>query len=183
MVLQPCGKILVPTRNMHKNIIEFFYRTGSPHRWKMVTSGWAQDSWNNALLPHPKFCLPFLGTSDDHPLRSPVWPLSVSSLEGSNSFRINCCYYKDGSWFQMQNTSTYISRETGSWFQMQNTSTYISRETSTLLGKSMPMKSRKKSQKKETTPIPKKCLEYEVSYREVVRGSTLTETTHPGQAP
>ena len=166
MVLQPCGKILVPTRNMHKNIIEFFYRTGSPHRWKMVTSGWAQDSWNNALLPHPKFCLPFLGTSDDHPLRSPVWPLSVSSLEGSNSFRINCCYYKDGSWFQMQNTSTYISRE-----------------TSTLLGKSMPMKSRKKSQKKETTPIPKKCLEYEVSYKEVVRGSTLTETTHPGQAP
>ena len=32
-------------------------------------------------------------------------------------------------------------------------------------------------------PIPKKYLEYEVSQRGGVRGSTLIETTHPGQAP
>ena len=41
----------------------------------------------------------------------------------------------------------------------------------------MPMHSRKKLQKKETsTAIPKKYLEYEVSQGEVVRGSTLIET-------
>ena len=48
----------------------------------------------------------------------------------------------------------------------------------------MPMHSRKKLQKKETSaPIPKKYLEYEVSQRGVVRGSRLIETAHPGQAP
>ena len=48
----------------------------------------------------------------------------------------------------------------------------------------MPMHSRKKIQKKETsTPIPKKYLEYEVSQGGVVRESTLIETAHPGQAP
>ena len=31
-------------------------------------------------------------------------------------------------------------------------------------------------------PIPKKYLEYEVSQGGVVRGSTLIETAHPGQA-
>ena len=48
----------------------------------------------------------------------------------------------------------------------------------------MAMHSRKKLQMKETsTPISKKYLEYEVSQGEGVRGSTLTETAHPGQAP
>ena len=32
-------------------------------------------------------------------------------------------------------------------------------------------------------PIPKKYLEYEVSQGGVVRGTTLIETAHPGQAP
>jgi len=45
------------------------------------------------------------------------------------------------------------------------------------------MHSRKKLQKKETAPIPKKYLEYAVSQGGVARESTLTETTHPGQAP
>ena len=46
------------------------------------------------------------------------------------------------------------------------------------------MHSRKKLQKKETSaPIPKKNHEYDVFHREVVRGNTVTETTHPGQAP
>ena len=41
-----------------------------------------------------------------------------------------------------------------------------------------------KLQKKETSaPIPKKYLEYEVSQGGVVRGTTLIETAHPGQAP
>ena len=44
--------------------------------------------------PLPKCCLLFLGTSDDHPVRSPVWPLSTSSPRGANSFKLNCCYYK-----------------------------------------------------------------------------------------
>ena len=45
------------------------------------------------------------------------------------------------------------------------------------------MHSRKKLQKKETSaPIPKKYLEYEVSQGGVVRGITLIETIHPGQA-
>ena len=45
------------------------------------------------------------------------------------------------------------------------------------------MHSRKKLQKKETAAVPKKYLEYEVSQGGVVRGSTLIETAHPGQAP
>ena len=45
------------------------------------------------------------------------------------------------------------------------------------------MHGRKKLQKKETcAPIPKKYLEYEVSQEGVVRGITLIETVHPGQA-
>ena len=48
----------------------------------------------------------------------------------------------------------------------------------------MPMHSRKKLQKKETSAsIPKKYLEYEVSLGGVFRGSALIETAHPGQAP
>ena len=42
----------------------------------------------------------------------------------------------------------------------------------------MPMHSRKKLQKKETSaPIPKKYLEYEASQGGVVRGSTLKPST------
>ena len=73
------------SRNTHNNIFEFFGRTGAPLRWRMVTSGWAQDSWSTALLPHtkqseqshtpcsphPRLCLPSLG---------PVWPLPISGF-------------------------------------------------------------------------------------------------------
>ena len=60
----------------------------------------------------------------------------------------------------------------------------VERETSALLGRPTPMHSRKKLQKKETSaPIPKRYLEYEVSQGGVVRGSTLIETAHLGQAP
>ena len=38
--------------------------------------------------PHPKCCLLFLGTSDDHPVRFSVWPLSISSLRGAKSFKL-----------------------------------------------------------------------------------------------
>ena len=108
-------RVLVPTqRNMHNNVFE------PPPRWRMVTSDWTQDSWSTALLPHhqpirkghkpcnphPKCCLLFPGTRDDHPVRSPVWPLSILSLRGANSCKLNCCYYKGGSWFQMWNTPT-----------------------------------------------------------------------------
>ena len=50
--------------------------------------------------PHPKCFLLFLGTRDDHPVRSPVWPLSISFLRWANSFKLNCCYYKCECWFQ-----------------------------------------------------------------------------------
>ena len=50
--------------------------------------------------PHPKCCFLFLGTSDDHSVRSPVWPLSISSLRGANSFKLNCCYYKVNAGFR-----------------------------------------------------------------------------------
>ena len=75
-----------------------------------------QDSWSTALLPHhqpfkkkkshrpcnphPKCCLLFLGTSDDHPVRSPLLPLSISFLRGANSFKLSCYYYKGECWFQ-----------------------------------------------------------------------------------
>ena len=60
----------------------------------------------------------------------------------------------------------------------------VERETSALLGRPTPRHSRKKLQKKDTSaPIPKKHLECEVSQGGVVKGSTLLETTHPGQAP
>ena len=104
---------LVPTqRNMRNNVFEFFYRTGAPTRWKMVTSQLCCLTTNQSkkekkteeghkpCSPHPKCCLLFLGTSDDHPVRSPVWPLSISSLKRANSFKLNCCYYKGEYWFQ-----------------------------------------------------------------------------------
>ena len=56
--------------------------------------------------PHPKCCLLFLGTSDDHPVRSPVWPLSIPSLRGANSFKLKCCYYKGECWFQSRQKNT-----------------------------------------------------------------------------
>ena len=37
------------------------------------------------------------------------------------------------------------------------------------------------TEKETSAPIPKKYLEYEVSQGEVVKGSTLIETAHPGQ--
>ena len=50
--------------------------------------------------PHPKCCLLFLGTSDDHSVRSPLWPLSISSLRRANCFKLQCYYYKGECWFQ-----------------------------------------------------------------------------------
>ena len=176
-MVQPPDRVLVPIqKNIHNNVFEFFYRTRAPTQVKMVTSDWTQDSWNTALLPHhqsnekghkpynphPKCCLLFPGTRDDHPVRSPVW--SISSPRGANSFKLNCCYYKG-------------FRQKTPWLRS-------GRETSALLDRPIPMHRRKMLQKKETsTRIPKKHLEYEVSQGEIVMGSTLIETAHPGQAP
>ena len=117
---QPPDGVLVPTqRNMHNNVFE------APPRRRMVTSDCTQDSWSTALLPHhqpikkghkprnphPKCCLLFPGTRDDHPVRSPVWTLSISSLRGANSFKLNCSYYKGGSWFQCGTPQLRSGRE------------------------------------------------------------------------
>ena len=54
--------------------------------------------------------------------------------------------------------------------------------SSALLGRTTSTLGWKKLQKKKTSaPIPKKYFEYEVSQWGVVKGDTLTETTHPDQ--
>ena len=87
-----------------------------PPRWRMVTSDWTQDSWSTALFPHhqrikkghkscnphPKCCLLFPGTRDDHPVRSSVWPLSISSLRRANSFKLNCCFIRVNAGFRQK---------------------------------------------------------------------------------
>ena len=121
IMVQHWDRVLVPTQKkicitMSLSSTEL----GPPPRWRVVTSGWIQDCWSTALLPHQQpirkkshilkpssQVLPlFLGTSDDHPVRSPVWLLSISSLRGANGFKLNCCYYKGECWFQAHNTST-----------------------------------------------------------------------------
>ena len=113
----PLRRIPVPTQiNMHNNVYEFFYRSGAPTQvedgnFRLNTrflehSSIASPPTNQKkkksdkpCSPHPKCCLLFLGTSDDHPIRS-VWPLSSSSLRGANCFRLKCYYYKGECWFQ-----------------------------------------------------------------------------------
>ena len=90
---------------------------GPPPRWRMVTADWTQipgaqlcclttnqskkkKKSHKPWSPHPKCCLLFLGTSDSHAIRSPVWSLSISSLRGANSSKLNCYYYKGECWFQ-----------------------------------------------------------------------------------
>ena len=120
-LIQPPDRVLVPTqRNMHNSVFEFFYRTGAPtqvedgnFRLNMrvlehssVASTPPIRKGNKPCSPHTKCCLLFPGTRDGRPVRSPVWPLFISSLRGANSFKLNCCYYKRESWFQMWNTPT-----------------------------------------------------------------------------
>ena len=119
MVIQPWDRVLVLTqRNIHINVFEFFYRTVAPTQvedgnFRLNTrflehSSVASPPTNQKkkkkshkpCSPHPNCCLLFLGTSDGHPVRSPLWPLSISSLRGANSFKLNCCYYKGECWFQ-----------------------------------------------------------------------------------
>ena len=114
MVVQPWDRVPVPTqKNKHNNVLEFFYRTGAPPKWRwrnfrlstrflehnFVASPPINQS-HKPCSPHSKCCLLFLETSNDHPVRSPVWPLSISSLRGANSFQLYCCYYKSECWFQ-----------------------------------------------------------------------------------
>ena len=85
---------------MHNNVFEFFYKTGAPTQvedgdFRLNTRFLEHSSVasppdsqkkkkkkksHKPCSPYPKYCLLFLGTSDDHPVRSPVWPLSISSL-------------------------------------------------------------------------------------------------------
>ena len=82
------GSWFLLKNNMHNNVFEFFYRTGAPNQvedgnFRLNTrflehSSVASPPTNQshtAWSPHPKCCLLFLGTSDDHPVRSPVCPL------------------------------------------------------------------------------------------------------------
>ena len=95
MVVQPPDKVLVPIqRNMPNNVFEF-YRTGAPTQVEdgnfrlsrrflehspvasPPTPQKKKKKSHKPCSPHPKCCLLFLGTSDDHPVRFPVWPLSI----------------------------------------------------------------------------------------------------------
>ena len=93
MVVQPWGRVLVPTQEICITIcLSSSAELGSPPQWRMVTSGWAQDSWSTALLPHhwsirtksynPNVAL-FLGPSDDHRFRLPVWSCLFCLWQGS----------------------------------------------------------------------------------------------------
>ena len=119
-LVQPPDRVLVPTqRNMHNNVFEFFYRTGAltqveDGNFRLNTRFWEHSSVaspptiqkksHKPCSRHPKCCLLLLGTSNDHPARSPVWPQSIPSLRGANSFELNCCYYKGERWFQAKYT-------------------------------------------------------------------------------
>ena len=118
--------------------------------------------------PHPKCCLLFLGTRDDHPVRSPVWSLSISSLRGANSFKLNCCYYKGECWFQAKK---YLALD------------LLERDICSARQAYAHAQQEEVIEETDLRPIPKKYLEYEVSQGGVVRGSTVIETAHPGQAP
>ena len=101
---------------MHNNVFEF-YRNGAPTQvedgnFRLNTrflehSSVASPPTNpkkkkthKPCSPHLKCCLLFLGTNDDYPVRSLVWPLSISSLRVANGFKLNCCYFKGKCWFQ-----------------------------------------------------------------------------------
>ena len=52
-MVQPWGRVLISTQEIHLTVsLSFFAELGPPPRWRMVTSGWAQDSWSTTLLPH-----------------------------------------------------------------------------------------------------------------------------------
>ena len=164
---------------MHNNVFEF-YRTGAPtqvedgnfrlntrfleHSCCLTTN---HKKSHTPCSPHPKCCLLFLWTSDDHPVRDPVWPLSISSLRGANSFNLNCCYYKGECWFQAKNILTYLGER--DFCCARQAYAHAQQEEVTEEG--------------DLRPNSQDYLEYEVSQGVVVRGSTLIETAHPGQAP
>ena len=139
------------SRNTHNNVFEFC-RTGAPNPVKdgnlrlstrflehcSVASLLSEES-HIPCSPHTKCCLLFPGPSDDHLVRTPVWPLSISSLTGLNcpvSFKLNCCSYKGECWFQAQNTLTQIRQ----------------RETSAPLGRLSPCIAGKSYRRKRPPP-------------------------------
>ena len=84
-LVQPPDRVRVPTeRNMHNNVFEVFFRTGAPTQVEdgnfrlntrflehsSVASPPTNQRGHKPCNPHLKCCLLFLGTSDDHPVRS-----------------------------------------------------------------------------------------------------------------
>ena len=112
------GSWFLLKKNMPNNVFKF-YRTGAltqveDGNFRLNTRFWEHSSVaspptiqkksHKPCSRHPKCCLLLLGTSNDHPARSPVWPQSIPSLRGANSFELNCCYYKGERWFQAKYT-------------------------------------------------------------------------------
>ena len=124
VVVPPWDKILVPTQGICMTIsLRSSKGLGPPPRWRMVILGWAQDSWRTSMLTHyqtnqkkvvhiaaltPQFTFLFWGPVVTILSGLLFGPCLFHLLTGSNSFRLNCCYSKDGGLFQIQNTSTKI---------------------------------------------------------------------------
>ena len=104
--------------------------------------------------PHPKCCLLFPGTRDDHPVRPPVLALVHFISERGQQFQTKLLLLQG---WKLVSDVKHPNLD------------QVDRETSALLGRPMPMHGRKKLQKKETSaPIPKKYIEYEVSRGELL---------------
>ena len=106
-------------KKMHSNVFEFFYRTGTHTQ---VEDG--NFRLNTRLLEHCSVASPPTNQKKSHTLQpSPQMSPSVSggmvmticlgllfgpisSLTGTNSFKLNCFYYKGECWFHAKNTST-----------------------------------------------------------------------------
>ena len=117
MVVQPWGRVLVPTQKICITIsLNSSAEWGSPPRWRMVTSGWAQDSWTTIASPptnQNKCCLLFWGPVMTillgllfglfHLWQGPTVSSSVQSLSPVRlleRFKLNCCFYKVSAGFR-----------------------------------------------------------------------------------
>ena len=76
------GRFLCPFQGIYVNNISEF--CGNSHRWRLVTSDWAQDSWTTSLLTHPQ---PTRGRSHALQPLPQIFPIKTSPWKSSASSR------------------------------------------------------------------------------------------------
>ena len=101
-VVQSWGRVLVPPQGTHITTSlssagakaptqmedsNFRLSTGFLEHLPLASLPNQSEESCTYCSPHPTVYLPFLRTSGDHPVRSPVWPLSVSSLDRVQQFQ------------------------------------------------------------------------------------------------